>query len=133
MNQIAYESIIHQLEFMYTNQDWRATKEKYERLNSRLPKMSCCGLRDDFHVDVDGVRVNRREAFRLADELFMDGAAFYKRALLYNLNLQQEIIKAVQAKQSVTRTAYIRLQHGKFPRGLTCVLLFRFSFLLSSL
>jgi hypothetical protein len=99
MNAVAYETIMHQLDFQHTHQDWRTTKERYERINARLSKMSCCGLRDDLKVEIEGVRTSRRDAFRLADALFMDGAAFYKRALLYDLNLQQEIIKAVQAKQ----------------------------------
>lgn len=97
LNMVAQESIIAHLNFVYTHQNWSDTKAKYNALNARLAKFSCCGVRRNMAVDVEGVRVSRRDAFRLADELFLDGAAFYRRAELFNLNVQQELVKAVEA------------------------------------
>jgi hypothetical protein len=47
---------------------------------------------------VDG-RITRRDGHRKIDELFQDSTAYYQRQTLYEINLQQEIIKAVEARQ----------------------------------
>lgn len=97
LNFVAQQSIIAHLHFIFDQQNWAATKQRYNELSARLPRMSCCGLRRNMTLEVEGVRLSRRDAFRLADELFLDGAAFYRRAELYNINMQQELVKAVEA------------------------------------
>jgi hypothetical protein len=97
LNFVAQQSIIAHLHFIFDQQNWAATKQRYNELSARLPRMSCCGLRRSMTLEVEGVRLSRRDAFRLADELFLDGAAFYRRAELYNINMQQELVKAVEA------------------------------------
>ena len=95
----AQQSIITHLEHVYTHQNWETVYAQYTALSRSLPKTSCCGIRRDFNVNVEGVLVSRREAFRLCDSLFLDSSAFYRRNLLYQLNVQQELIKAVRGKQ----------------------------------
>ena len=97
LNFVAQQSIIAHLHFIFDQQNWAATKQRYNDLSARLPRMSCCGLRRSMTLEVEGVRLSRRDAFRLADELFLDGSAFYRRAELYIINMQQELVKAVEA------------------------------------
>ena len=98
LNLIAQQSIIAHLEFLFADQDWQRTKDKYHALDARLGKISCCGIRSKLDMEIDGVRVSRREAFRILDERFCDGAQFYKRSLLYELNLAQEFMKSVESR-----------------------------------
>lgn len=95
----AQRAIIEHLEHIYTDQNWEKTHDEYTRLHQSLPKLSCCGVRSDFDVVIDGERVTRREAFRRCDALFLASAAYFRRNQLYELNLQQELIKSVEGRK----------------------------------
>lgn len=104
-----HQAIIHHIEHIYAHEDWRSTYDKYTSLVASLPPLSWCGIRSEFSFSFDGARVSRREAFRRADQLFLDSAAFYTRAMLYEINLQQEIIKAVEGRQYDRMTQIIAM------------------------
>lgn len=51
---IAQESLISHLQFQILNQSWQPTLARYEELQKSLTKITCCGNRKDFQVDMNG-------------------------------------------------------------------------------
>jgi len=99
LDRMSVSTLIRQLDFIHQHQDWRDTSHRYKRLASRMSMYHCCAISRRYDEEVEGVNVSRREAFRVLDELFVDSVTFYRRHTLYHLNLQQELIKEVEARR----------------------------------
>ena len=95
----AQDAIIDQLEFIHTQQDWRSLRDKYLSLDRSLSHLTCCGRRSSYEFVIDGEVLTRREAFRRLDSLFIASTQCFQRSQMYDINLQQEIIKAVVGRK----------------------------------
>jgi hypothetical protein len=51
---IALSSIIAHLEFVEAHQNWETTYAQFEALAKAMPRMTCCGARKDYYVEMRG-------------------------------------------------------------------------------
>lgn len=77
----------------------------------KSPLWLCCAVFLTFALL--GTFISRREAFRQLDELFLSSAAYYRRHCLWQLNLQQELIKAVEARKYDRLTSIVAMLREK--------------------